>query len=298
MRGVIFMYARATSRMLTSAEIELCIKNSILGEVYTTPKPGLVDCHDSGAHRDMDVYTFERSAEAITPYLAKMFFDGYFWTDSLQNLFSRIRRTGILAEKAMFRATDQVNTHKGLIFTMGILSACAGHCHAKLRRFDTTKILGLASEMTANTLEAEFLEMQRHKPVTHGEQLFRKYGERGIRGEAQKGFPIIGNTALPLMRQYRAIGLDENRSNINVLLRIMMELNDTNVWSRGCREDMEWLQKEAGKIWKPGGAFFETGMKKIEELNQTCIRKNLSPGGAADLLAATLFLYQLEHFGK
>ena len=110
------MYARATAKMLTFAEIELCIKTSILGEVYTTPKPGLVDCHDTGAHRDMNVHTFERSAEAITPYLAKMFFDGYFWKNSLQNLFPRIRKTGIFAEKAMFRATDQVNTHKGLIF--------------------------------------------------------------------------------------------------------------------------------------------------------------------------------------
>ena len=136
--------------------------------------------------------------------------------------------------------------------------------------------------------------MSQRTPVTHGEILFQKYKERGIRGEAQKGFPITGETALPLMRQYRAIGLDENRSNINVLLRIMMELKDTNVWSRGSYADVIWIQEQAEKIWKPGGVFFETGMKKIEKLNQECIRRNLSPGGAADLLAATLFLYQLE----
>ena len=73
------MYARANAAVLTSAEIEQCIKSTILGEVYTTPKPGLVDRHDNGAHHDMNVYTFERSADAITPYLAKMFFEGYFW---------------------------------------------------------------------------------------------------------------------------------------------------------------------------------------------------------------------------
>lgn len=288
------MYARANAAMLTSAEIEACIKASILGEVYTTPKPGLVDRRDSGAHRDMNVYTFERSAAAITPYLTKMFFEGYFWKNSLLNLFPKIRKTGIFAEKTMFRATDQVNTHKGLIFTMGILSACAGQCYAKIRRFDTSKIFAYAEEMTKDALEADFLEMSQRDPVTHGEILFQKYGERGIRGEAQKGFPIIRNIALPLMRQYRGIGLDENGSNINVLLRIMMELNDTNVWSRGSRDDVKWIQEQAEKIWKPGGAFFETGMKKIEKLNRECIRRNLSPGGAADLLAATLFLYQLE----
>lgn len=288
------MYARANAAVLTSAEIEQCIKSAILGEVYTTPKPGLVDRHDNGAHHDMNVYTFERSADAITPYLAKMFFEGYFWKRNLQNLFPRIRRTGVLAEKAMFRATGQVNTHKGLIFTMGILSACAGHCYARIRRFDTAEILASASEMTEKALEADFFEMSQRTPVTHGEILFQKYKERGIRGEAQKGFPIIGETALPLMRQYRAIGLDENRSNINVLLRIMMELKDTNVWSRGSYADVIWIQEQAEKIWKPGGVFFETGMKKIEKLNQECIRRNLSPGSAADLLAATLFLYQLE----
>ena len=246
------MYARANAAVLTSAEIEQCIKSTILGEVYTTPNPGLVDRHDNGAHHDMNVYTFERSADAITPYLAKMFFEGYFWKRNLQNLFPRIRR------------------------------------------FDTAEILASASEMTEKALEADFFEMSQRTPVTHGEILFQKYKERGIRGEAQKGFPIIGETALPLMRQYRAIGLDENRSNINVLLRIMMELKDTNVWSRGSYADVIWIQEQAEKIWKPGGIFFETGMKKIEKLNQECIRRNLSPGGAADLLAATLFLYQLE----
>ena len=246
------MYARANAAVLTSAEIEQCIKSTILGEVYTTPNPGLVDHHDNGAHHDMNVYTFERSADAITPYLAKMFFEGYFWKRNLQNLFPRIRR------------------------------------------FDTAEILASASEMTEKALEADFFEMSQRTPVTHGEILFQKYKERGIRGEAQKGFPIIGETALPLMRQYRAIGLDENRSNINVLLRIMMELKDTNVWSRGSYADVIWIQEQAEKIWKPGGVFFETGMKKIEKLNQECIRRNLSPGGAADLLAATLFLYQLE----
>ena len=162
----------------------------------------------------------------------------------------------MLAEKAMFRATGQVNTHKGLIFTMGILSACAGHCYARIRRFDTAEILASASEMTEKALEADFFEMSQRTPVTHGEILFQKYKERGIRGEAQKGFPITGETALPLMRQYRAIGLDENRSNINVLLRIMMELKDTNVWSRGSYADVIWIQEQAEKIWKPGGVFF------------------------------------------
>ena len=148
--------------------------------------------------------------------------------------------------------------------------------------------------MTEKALEADFFEMSQRTPVTHGEILFRNTKNVESVERPRKVFPSLEETALPLMRQYRAIGLDENRSNINVLLRIMMELKDTNVWSRGSYADVIWIQEQAEKIWKPGGIFFETGMKKIEKLNQECIRRNLSPGGAADLLAATLFLYQLE----
>lgn len=288
------MLAERNIRRITDTELKFCIKSAILGEVYTTPKPGLVDCHDNGAHKDMNVKTFEASADAITPYLLKMFYTGYAWKKSLPSLFNRIRWIGLEAEQAMYQATDNVNTHKGLIFTMGILCASAGKCYFEHNFFDTSEILATAGEMTRDILEDEFKDMEKRAPSTHGEYLYHRYKERGIRGEAQKGFPIIAGTSLPLMRQYRAIGLDKNNSNINVLLRIMMELNDTNVWSRGSREDMEWLKKQAALIWKPGGAFFPSGMEKIRKLNRTCIRQNLSPGGAADLLAATLFLYQIE----
>ena len=99
--------------------------------------------------------------------------------------------------------------------------------------------------------------------------------------------------ALPLLYRYRNEGKDENSANINVLLKIMSVLRDTNVWTRGSLEDMKWLQKEAEGILKTGGAFNDSGLEKIKKLNLTCICRNLSPGGAADILGATLFLYQL-----
>lgn len=93
---------------------------ALLEEVYTTPKPGLVDTWSCGAHTDMDVHTFERSAEALRPYFIRMAEQGYTLQCSPKELFAEIRKTGILAEQAMYRATDGVNTHKGLIFTLGI----------------------------------------------------------------------------------------------------------------------------------------------------------------------------------
>lgn len=288
------MYAAAEARMVTAIEIDCCIRSALLGEVYTTPKPGLVDCKDNGAHKDMDVALFETSTSAITPYISRMLFTGYMWKGTPENLFKEIRRVGIFAEKAMLQATEGVNTHKGMIFTMGILAAAAGKIYQKERYFHTDRIFDLVSEMTGDLLEKEFREMDRRTPVTHGEILYRNYRERGIRGEAQKGFPVIRNIALPLLMECRGAGLDENSTNIHVLLKIMTELNDTNVWTRGSFEEMKWLQKEAEKVLRAGGAFFENGRKKLRELNRICILKNLSPGGAADILGASLFLYHLS----
>ena len=103
-------------------------QEALLEEVYTTPKPGLVDCHDTGAHTDMDCQTFEKSAAAIAPYIAAMYELGGRWMDAPQGLFCALRPLGLQAEQAMLAATDGVNTHKGAIFTFAILAAAAGHC--------------------------------------------------------------------------------------------------------------------------------------------------------------------------
>ena len=109
------------------AKIEFCIRNALLKEVGTTPKPGLVDLHDTGAHKDMDYDTFVKSTYAIKPYILRMAVEGFHWNHELKNLFPHIREIGKQAEKAMFQATDGVNTHKGIIFTMGILATAAGY---------------------------------------------------------------------------------------------------------------------------------------------------------------------------
>ena len=101
---------------------------ALLEEVYTTPKPGLVDLYSCGAHTDMNVQTFEKSAEALRPWFIRMAAQGYLLTCTREDLFVEIRKTGILAEKAMFHATGNVNTHKGMIFTLGIFCAAAGRC--------------------------------------------------------------------------------------------------------------------------------------------------------------------------
>lgn len=315
------------------------VRNALLGEVYATPKPGLVDRRDTGSHKDMTYETFLASTEAITPYLVEMFKagmnapskgyeDNEFTRE--EQIFLDIRGIGIEAEKAMNRATGNVNTHKGMIFTMGILLCAAGILvDAKLSEgvegqiFEADKILDMGCRMTKRILEKDFEDMKIREPVSHGEKLYHRYGERGIRGQAIEGFPVIREIGIPAMRKFLAITSDEelrrdiaskaslrqsllddagsmrdehfeNAVNISTLIAIMSELSDTNVLTRSSYEDMQWLKEESKRILDIGACFSEEGLVLIEELNLKCIEKNISPGGAADILAVTILLLKLE----
>ena len=128
-----------------------------MAEVGATPKPGLVDRCDSGAHADMNYATFEASTAAIVPYLTQMFEQGTTWESHDYNmLFEAIRLTGIEAEKAMFAATDGVNTHKGMIFSMGTIAAAAGLFYRRHEHFDAEKILMLAGYLCYDAVRKDF----------------------------------------------------------------------------------------------------------------------------------------------
>ena len=339
------------------------VRNALLGEVYATPKPGLVDRRDTGAHRDMNYETFLASTEAITPYMVRMFVEGMDATaagHAPEEVFRMIRGTGLEAERAMYAATDGVNTHKGMIFTMGIVLAAAGILYARADKTsvllvgkesqpgdDVTPealasadvqpmpgttiiagqitvdaILDMARQMTARSMAEDFRKMLGHPPKTHGERLFQTYGERGIRGQAMEGFPILRDTAVPWLRRFQNICTDaelqhdisaqatlrrgllqdtgsmhaehfENAVHVSTLIAIMSVLNDTNVFIRSSYEDMCWLQAESSTILSMGAMFTEEGVQAIEALNTACIEKNISPGGAADILAVAILLLKL-----
>lgn len=307
---------RAASNTVIPAreQIETFATSALLDEVYTTPKPGLVDLHDNGAHTDMDIHTFEESTRVIVPYLADMYCIGISWKEKLPQLFARVRETGKEAECAMFSATGGVNTHKGAIFTLGCIISCTGYvlAHDKMSHrasgeqhrkahlddnsaaFDiVTRILDCVRGMTFSVLEADFAAMKMREPRTHGEQLFAQYGERGVRAQAQQGFPIIKNTAFPLLVRCQQNGIKENVRNVMTLLHIMAELRDTNVISRTSCDDLHWLQQQALRIVSGKSTFTRDDIYYVQVLNEQCIVKNISPGGAADILAASLFLLRL-----
>lgn len=305
------------------------VRNALLGEVYATPKPGLVDRRDTGAHRDMNYETFLASTEAITPFMVRMFAEGMDATaagHTPEEVFQAIRGIGLEAERAMYAATDGVNTHKGMIFTMGIVLAAAGILYVSADKtsgqITVDAILDRTRQMTARSMAEDFRKMLEHPPKTHGERLFRTYGERGIRGQAMEGFPILRDTAVPWLRRFQNICTDaelqrdiaaqatlrrgllqdtgsmhaehfENAVHVSTLIAIMSVLNDTNVFIRSSYEDMCWLQAESSTILGMGAMFTEEGVRAIEALNMACIEKNISPGGAADILAVAILLLKL-----
>ena len=227
---------------------------ALLEEVAVTPKPGLVDRTNNGAHRDMDLMTFQASAAALSRYWEECFLHG--WQDTHveeQNrdcprlpaeTFAALRPLGRQAERDMLAATGGVNTHKGAVFTLGILCGAMGRLWTAEAGFPETEvILNEAAAMTRETLEAELPAANWN---TAGEGLYRKYGTRGIRGEVADGLPAVREISLPVFRQLLAEGLDRNRAAAVTLLHLIANVEDTNLLHRGGPEGAAWAKAAAG----------------------------------------------------
>ncbi|MGN1296005.1 MAG: triphosphoribosyl-dephospho-CoA synthase CitG [Bacilli bacterium] len=270
-----------TSKEQISKLLDKLAIQALFDEVETTPKPGLVDLWDSGSHKDMDINTFYNSIEALK---------GYFFNISMisfnnanpSSLFSQIRPIGIEAEQKMFTATNNVNTHKGLIFSLGVLVSASSYYYSKHHRFEIEEILDFVKEMTQNDLQHDFEMMSTTEPFTHGEKLYSLYKNRGIRGEVADGFPSI--RGLYNVEEYEK---NKNEINIDILFHLMSTVNDTNILIRTDQETLDYVHKQALICdYK--------NCQEVEKLNKDFISKNISPGGCADLLAVTIFLILLK----
>lgn len=258
---------------------------SLLDEVSVTPKPGLVDRANTGSHRDMDLSTFVASTAALVPCFRECAQIGMdTWRDPPEETFRLLRRAGVEAEQAMFRATGGINTHKGAIFTLGILCGAAGRLLASRADWTADSLLDTAAAMTARAMEADFQNMT---DATAGGRLYREWGIRGIRGEAADGFPSIWDIGLPVFARCLREGMDRNEAGAVTLLHLIANVEDTNMISRGGMG----LAREARE--KAAALLPHPPIPDIRELDRWFIERNLSPGGCADLLAAVCFLRRL-----
>lgn len=261
---------------------------ALLEEVYTLPKPGLVDPYSNGAHTDMNVASFERSAKALKPYFVTMALEGERLWEAPPVLFETIRRIGILAERAMYQATGGVNTHKGLVFHLGILCGAAGACHRSFGRVTLKQLMNMEQAMVRNVLMKEVQNMETF--VSKGEKNFEKYGLTGARGEAISGYSSVFKISLPVMTMGLYNGQEWNSVKLETLFHLMSQVDDSNILSRHNPKVLNQVKKIAAEFLKAGGACRKESIDLLKELDKWFVKKNISAGGSADLLAVTIFL--------
>lgn len=253
---------------------------ALLEEVELTPKPALVDRRGPGAHSDLTLARMYRSASSLRSTFAKMAFvaDGRMPSQALRERLGRIGREG---ERTMLVATGGCNAHRGAIWSVGLLVAGAAMCRV---RATSREIAAQASKL------ARFPD--RHAPVneSHGSQVCRTYGVRGARGEALDGFPHVVEVGLPALHESRMKGISETHARLNALMAIMSRLDDTCLLHRGGIDSLSAAKKGARAVLDAGGSSTFLGMRALLALDLDLLSHWASPGGSADMLAATLFL--------
>ena len=302
MESVSMLNSSAKSRKLQTAEhIGALAYLALLEEVYTTPKPGLVDLATTGAHTDMDVHTFEKSAVALHPWFVRMALEGETFQGTPRELFLKIRTYGIAAEQEMYQATGGVNTHKGLVFTLGIFCAAAGRLKKEGKSMTVRELVYMEQLMTAEILKEEILhlvspseaENLNERFQTNGIKNLRAYGTAGIRGEALLGYPSVTEVALPVLQQGKRERRDWNLVKLQGLMTLMSQVQDSNILSRTCPEVLENVHKEVKIFLNMGGAYQKGAVEKLLRMDQSFIQRNISAGGCADILATAIFLDSL-----
>ena len=258
----------------------------------------VVDRHNAGAHRDMDVFTFIDSACALRPYFETCARIGLAHRGKdAQACFDALRVPGLLAEDAMRRATGGVNTHKGAIFSLGIACASLGMGYgAPLRVHET---LARCGEMTGAQMRRELEAAKAGQARTFGETIYQKAGVGGVRAEAASGFASVREIALPRLNAGLKAGLSLNDAALCALTALMADTQDTNAVRRGgeagaaaMRETARALDGEiaaaleAGEIKQKIGQFKE----KLTDWDGQMSAAGISPGGCADLLAMALLM--------
>lgn len=296
------------------AFIGRCAGTAVLFEAAVAPKPGLVTPISNGAHTDMDYFTFLTSAAALAPFWERFVRLGVSFAPGARAeergsaecpppdasaLFPLLREEGVRAERAMFSATGGVNTHKGLIFSLGLLCAASGMLLAEGADFSPEACAGRGAEIVHGIVERDFADAEKKKPSerTAGERLYIAEGVTGIRGEAERGFPSVVTTALPCLKKLLSNGAALNDALAETLLLLMTAAEDTNILARGGREGERSVRQAARNALALGGMRTEEGVRAVREMGALFSSCRLSPGGAADLLAVTVFLHLMETSG-
>ena len=246
-------------------------------ELNTTPKPGLVDNNDNGAHKDMDLALMSKSIDALHPFFTRLALYGYACGEEFEVPdVQEVRSIGIKAEESMLDATGGVNTHRGALFAMGLTTLAAAWCVAR------DSIVG------SKQLRELIMQVAGQIPPTagtHGNDAVNAHRVLGALDFAKDGYRQLFNDWLPAYRGYLAD--DASTACQRLLLLIMSQLDDTNVIHRVGYEKAQEVKREARALLE------DYSTSTMEQMNRDFIAHNISPGGSADMVALTLFIHSI-----
>ncbi|MDP4570520.1 triphosphoribosyl-dephospho-CoA synthase [Pseudomonas sp. BNK-6] len=259
--------------------------DALIDEADLSPKPALVDRRGNGAHTDLHLGLMHASALALWPAFKEMAEAALAFGEVGLPLREALGRIGREGEQAMLATTAGVNTHRGAIWALGLLVAAAAL---------EPRSTGAGSVALRAARLALLEDRYAPRPLSHGAQVALRYGVRGAREEAQQGFPAVLQWGLPQLKRSRAQGHGEQNARLDALLAIMSRLADTCVLYRAGEQGLQAMQQGAQAVLDAGGSASLAGRRRLHELDLQLLTLNASPGGAADLLAASLLLDRIE----
>jgi len=261
---------------------------ALIDEAELTPKPALVDKDSSGAHTDLNIEIMLCSARSLHETFVEIGRSAFMKNPSKIHR-CEIAIIGQKGEKVMLKATGGTNTHKGAIWALGLLTAGAA-----MNKPGTSAaiIAKTAGEIACyeNTIDVEKL--------SNGLRVVREYGVQGAKGEAQAGFPHVIDIGLPALYNARDLGISENFARLDTLITLIAYVVDTCLLHRGGMEALEIAKDGAKAVLAVGGTSTKAGFNALRRLDDKLIILNASPGGSADLLAATIFLDSLNNINE
>lgn len=253
---------------------------ALIEEAELTPKPGLVDKQNTGAHTDLNIELMIRSAQSLRTTFADIAYTAFQQKPS-QRLREEIAEIGRHGERVMLQATGGTNTHKGAIWAIGLLTASAAIHRPGA---SASQIAFTAGEL------ARYPDRYAPKISSNGSRVRQRYKVNGAKGEAQQGFPHVTDIALPTLYRAREEGIEEPLARLDALIALIAHLDDTCVLHRGGLDALRAAKEKAFSILTAGGVSTPPGWDALKELDAELLARNASPGGSADLLAAALFL--------
>ncbi len=276
-----------------------------LFEVAIEAKPGLVCPTSNGSHTDMDYFTFLSSSASLANYWQEVAAYGYKKGSEqhidYKKVRDKLRLLGLEAEEVMFLATNGVNTQKGIIFLLGIAVFSSAFVLAKANKINEEQFRKCVKNLMQDIVQEDFVKGL-SREGTHGEEVYQKYGKQlagGARYEAEQAFPTVFNYGFPYLKNKIGMrGEDLKKEEwqevlLNLLLLLIAKSNDINILYRKDEATLEEVQDRAFQLFQISDN--EKKKEKVRAFSEYCVLQNISPGGAADLLALSLFVFFMQN---